>query len=409
MPYSQGYGPPILDWSGMSNIVQQFQQGREYGRTGAMRREMSALDPSDPGYMQKATAVLQKYHPEEALKYRTQLESANALAGHRAETLKPPEQRLLEWWQTQGGGEAQAEPMRVGPAGSNLENAPAFIQDKFMSARDKARQEAEGKTAADQTASAAMAQRISQKVQGTLDQFVANVEGAENDTFENALGPWQGVPDAETWQGAVGQLLPQTAGAVANWASKVRKSAPAGSLDRDWMGEKGQTTGEMRATVHGTTATLVNLLKPYLRVKGEGAQSDRELLVIQQQLGDLAKSKTKPEFYRRLQVVTANMRGLGLDVNLRLPGQQPAAAPMDMATDPPPTVSVSPPMQPGELPVYNQPPPAEAGMGIQDPRGAYFPNQGQPQGMNMQAAPDNTIITNGKQRLIKRNGQWVPL
>lgn len=69
------------------------------------------------------------------------------------------------------------------------------------------------------------------------------------------------------------------------------------------------------------------------------------------------------------------------------------------ATNPPP-VSVSPPMVDGELPVYNS---------IPDPRGALYPEPGQPQGMNMRAAPEGTIISNGQKRLIKRAGQWVPI
>lgn len=47
--------------------------------------------------------------------------------------------------------------------------------------------------------------------------------------------------------------------------------------------------------------------------------------------------------------------------------------------------------------------------GVTDPRGAYFPEAGQPQGLNRQAAPDGTVITNGDKTLVKRNGQWVPL
>ena len=67
---------------------------------------------------------------------------------------------------------------------------------------------------------------------------------------------------------------------------------------------------------------------------------------------------------------------------------------------PNPPLSVAPPTTPGELPVYNSQP---------DPRGALYPEPGQPQGMNMRAAPEGTIISNGQKRLIKRAGQWVPI
>jgi hypothetical protein len=46
---------------------------------------------------------------------------------------------------------------------------------------------------------------------------------------------------------------------------------------------------------------------------------------------------------------------------------------------------------------------------IQDPRGALLPEAGQPQGMNRATSDEGTIISNGQQTLIKKNGQWVPM
>jgi hypothetical protein len=79
-------------------------------------------------------------------------------------------------------------------------------------------------------------------------------------------------------------------------------------------------------------------------------------------------------------------------------------------TDGAPDVKVTPPAP--EVPTSQLPPLQMLGgpsPAVADPRGAYFPSDGQPQGMNRNAAPEGTSIVSedGKSRYTKINGKWV--
>jgi hypothetical protein len=74
-----------------------------------------------------------------------------------------------------------------------------------------------------------------------------------------------------------------------------------------------------------------------------------------------------------------------------------------------PFQSLTPQLGPNEFPVTGAP---QQDNPIADPRGAYQPAAGQPQGMQGigKASPDGTVIrSEDGTRLIKRGGQWVPL
>jgi hypothetical protein len=89
-------------------------------------------------------------------------------------------------------------------------------------------------------------------------------------------------------------------------------------------------------------------------------------------------------------------------------GATPTEGAPDVSVTPVPTQTVPAP----EVPTSQLPPLQMLGgpsPAVADPRGSYFASDGQPQGMNRNAAPDGTVITNGTQRLKKVNGKWVPI
>jgi hypothetical protein len=241
------------------------------------------------------------------------------------------EERLLAPYLQPGAG--SVEPFRLGPdeaeaaeasgavpppdpnAGGrpSLETAPKKVQDILGSTADQKRWEEEGKGAGQRnsfrTAIKEAAPQVNELVKGLVEQ----VATADNDTFENALGPWQGAGEAETLTGAIGQFFPQTAGSINNWWEQGQK---VGGTELDPTKQPGGYTQTLRSKVNATSATLVGAMQRLLRIPGIGAQSDYELRQIIAQAGDLNKSRTKADFQDKLSNVLSNLKALGFPVEI---------------------------------------------------------------------------------------------
>jgi hypothetical protein len=255
-----------------------------------------------------------------------------------------PEMRLWNEWNAANGGAAGdvgAEPMRASPPqpsgvpGVGFQNAPAFITDKLAPVGEKKRLEEVGKGQGERDAKRAMLEQdVAPGMQKMIDQLIVNAKEADDTTFEHALGPLQGAGEAETWQGAVGNFLPQTWGALENYYQQGKKDGFIGgegmNLHIKEPGElPGGFTSTVRSKINSTQASLVSVLQRALRVPGIGAQSDAELRQIINQVGELNKSRDKADFYDRLSNVVSNLGNLGIPIEMPTKDELAGVKPTD--------------------------------------------------------------------------------
>jgi hypothetical protein len=344
--YPAAYGGPNLDFSGitqaaggiaggLSNMWQN--QAVSSAIDGAKKPdgtfdfEKAIMNLNRVGATKEANVLANYAESQEMAKYRNATLTSNS---------EPDEVKLLRWWQQNGGGGSGPEPMRAsepqpsGVPGMSLQNAPAFIQDKLMPAGEKKRVEAEGTKQGERNAQKATLSEVAPGMQKLINQLVVNAKEADDGTFQNALGPLQGAAEAETWQGALGQFFPQTAGSVVNYLDKGRKEGFV-----DWKtgnvkgpGElSGGYTHTLRSKINATSAALISVLQRAQRVPGIGAQSDYELRQIVNQVGELNKSRTKEDFYDRLSNVVSNFNNLGIPVEMPTADEIAGAKPTDAA------------------------------------------------------------------------------
>jgi hypothetical protein len=325
-----GWNYPFKDFTDVLSKI-----GSDVGGGLRQRQINSALADFNGDYNAAANKLMQMGMVDEAVK----LYGASALGDYRAGMLdvanqkaQPSfEERLLAPYLQPGAG--SVEPFRLGPdeaeaaeasgavpppdpnAGGrpSLETAPKKVQDILGSTADQKRWEEEGKGAGQRnsfrTAIKEAAPQVNELVKGLVEQ----VATADNDTFENALGPWQGAGEAETLTGAIGQFFPQTAGSINNWWEQGQK---VGGTELDPTKQPGGYTQTLRSKINATSATLVGAMQRLLRIPGIGAQSDYELRQIIAQAGDLNKSRTKADFQDKLSNVLSNLKALGFPVEI---------------------------------------------------------------------------------------------
>jgi hypothetical protein len=344
------YNPRPLDFSALADIPEDFWKGQAVGRERGLRNELAQGLPTMPdGSIDwaKAASIVGKYDPELGMRTAAYAQKDSmtpyqegmlGVAQAKANEESPDMKLWREWQASQMG----AEPMRASPPqpsgvpGMSFQNAPAFITEKFAPVGEKKQLEAEGTKQGERNAQKATLQEVGPGMQKLIDQLVVNAKEADDGTFENALGPLQGAAEAETWQGALGQFFPQTAGAVANYFDKGKKE---GFVDWKTGNIKGPGdlgggyTATLRSKINATSATLISVLQRAQRVPGIGAQSDYELRQIVNQVGELNKSRTKEDFYDRLANVVSNFNNLGIPVKMptaeELSGAKPTSAAVD--------------------------------------------------------------------------------
>lgn len=343
------YNPSTINWGSLSEMGGDLGTALGPGQRQAKLREelASIVGPNGITDWNKAYSILAKHDPVLGLKFQADREGAQSLAGYRNAQASvagmPEDARFLQWAEQShpewfGGGGGGAEPSRLSPAerSSGLSDAPAMVQKRLMSLGDQEAETVAGKARGDRAAKREDLVGASVKTKNAIANILKGAERFDTDTFENALGPWQGM-QTDSWMGAAGTALPQTLGAIKNYWDAGPKFA---------KGVDTGTTGEVRRFVHGGTNALIQLLKPYLRTGGEGSQSDIEFKAIASTIGELSQSKTKEEFYRGLGDVVDRLNStFGMDVSvpqlselLSKQGkiadrfqQEPA---MDMATEP---------------------------------------------------------------------------
>jgi hypothetical protein len=352
--YPDAYGGGQLDFSGITQAAQGIAGGlTDMWDKQSLQRAVAASggdynklyqDLLAAGHVKEANSVAQMLESQEMAKYRSRMVEATEGKANQ----ESPEMKLWREWNAQSGGAASPEPMRASPPqpsgvpGVSLQNAPAFIQEKLMPIQQQKSLEAAGKGQGDRDSQQAGLQQVAPGLQKIIDQLVVNAKEADDGTFQNALGPLQGATEPETWQGAVGNFFPQTAGAVVNYLDKGMKEGFV-----DWKtgnikgpGElSGGYTSTLRSKINATSASLINVLQRALRVPGIGAQSDYELRQIVNQVGELNKSRDKSDFYDRLSNVVSNFNNLGIPVQMptleELAGAKPTSAAVQDYTQPP--------------------------------------------------------------------------
>jgi hypothetical protein len=324
-----GWNYPLQDYSKLLMAI-----GGNFGEVKKRGQVGGAMAGSEGDMQAAAKKLLEMGRVDDAAK----ILGAAGLADYRgvmaaAATQKAEpsfEERLLAPYLQGAGG---VEPFRLGPdeaeaaeasgavpppdpnAGGrpSLETAPKKVQDILGSTADQKRWEEEGKGAGQRnsfrTAIKEAAPQVNELVKGLVQQVVT----ADSDTFENALGPWQGAGEAETLTGAIGQFFPQTAGSINNWWEQGQK---VGGTELDPTKQPGGYTQTLRSKINATSATLVGAMQRLLRIPGIGAQSDYELRQIIAQAGDLNKSRTKADFQDKLSNVLSNLKALGFPVEI---------------------------------------------------------------------------------------------
>jgi hypothetical protein len=339
--------------------------------------------------------------PLTALKYKMEQDEAKALAGYRgsvvADKAAPSlDERIYNDWQASqspsylgptdtteaavAAEEAEANsPTGVPgisytrPSGFSDPNAPKVVQDKMGSNRFIESEKNIGKAEGDRTAFRAALKEAGPEVDQIVKQMTDLTAYADDGTFRNALGAWQGTPDPDDWRESLTSGAAQTFGGIANYLEKGAEHGfvkPGGDIKQPSELPGGYTT-TLRSQVLATQATLVNVMQRLLRVPGIGAQSDAELKQIILQSGELSKAETKEEFHTRLAGLLGRLKALGFDVKIPSLGQV-AGGPSDTKTAERLTPETAPvaPVQ-GSMAPTQQEEPLVPGA-TPDPAGSYF-------------------------------------
>jgi hypothetical protein len=356
--YPGAYGGGIIDFSPLKEI------GEDIGGLIKSRRNQDAVSAaleqsktSDGTYdWNKAAGLLLSAGDLKSAAVVSNMAEAENLSQYRMQNMEmkkadseSPEIKLWREWNAANQGGAGSEPMRASPPqpsgtpGVSFQNAPAFITDKFAPLAEKKRLEASGKAEGERDAQKTTLTEIAPGFQKMIDQLVVNAQEADDETFKHALGPLQGAAEPETWQGAVTNFIPQTWGALENYYAQGKKEGFIGgegaNLHIKEPGElPGGYTSTLRSKINATSASLINVLQRALRVPGIGAQSDKELQQIVNQVGELNKSRDKADFYDRLSNVVSNFNNLGIPVEMptaeELAGVKPTSAAVQNYTQP---------------------------------------------------------------------------
>jgi hypothetical protein len=383
------YNAKPLDFSALADLPDNFWKGQEVGRENELRSWIKA-NPDAP--IDEVARHLMAADPVRGAQLLQSINNQEALNNSRIAGQVPDEIKLWDYWRKNGGGGGSGmEPMRAsepqpsGVPGMSFQNEPGFITDKFAPVGEKKRLEEVGKGQGERDAKRAMLEQdVAPGMQEIINTLVVNAKEADDETFKHALGPLQGAGEAETWQGALGNFLPQTWGGLENYYQQGKKAGFIGgegmNLHIKEPGElPGGFTSTVRSKINSTQASLVSVLQRALRVPGIGAQSDAELRQIVNQVGELNKSRDKEDFYDRLSNVVSNLSNLGIPIKMPTVDEIAGTKPTSAAVQ-----DYSQPTQAAAAPAYDAaeeaPPQAAQGsatgaMGIPgattDPRSGY--------------------------------------
>jgi hypothetical protein len=331
------YNPTPINWAQLNSIGANIGQGMQN------RRLRGAIGPNG----EIDFKALWEADPITALKYKMAQDEANALAGYRegqlANAAAPSlDERIYEDYQKAqtpsyisppedtteaavAAEEAEANsPTGVPgtsytrPSGFSDPNAPKAVQDKLGSTRFLEREKQLGQGEGDSEAFRARLTQEGPALDEVVSQLTDLTRNADEGTFRNALGAWQGTPDPDDWRESLTSGAAQTFGGIANYLEKGAEHGfikPGGDIKQPSELPGGFTT-TLRSQVLATQASIVNVMQRLLRVPGIGAQSDAELKQIILQSGELSKAETKEEFHTRLAGLMGRLKALGFNVKI---------------------------------------------------------------------------------------------
>jgi hypothetical protein len=147
-------------------------------------------------------------------------------------------------------------------------------------------------------------ERAAPKISEGLKNLNNMTETYDDASFDNAVGPFQGSTPSSLF-GAIPINIGRLFGEAANTV------------------EGGNTSpSEVRSNIQGTTEALAAAIKPLIRAPGEGVWTDADQERLVAVVGDLAQSRDKTEFKRRLNAVRDRIKSnFALDVQFdALPG-----------------------------------------------------------------------------------------
>lgn len=147
-------------------------------------------------------------------------------------------------------------------------------------------------------------QGAGEKIAGGLKYLKSLTDQFDDNAFENALGPYAGA-DPFDWKQTVPVTAARLSGEIANVFSPGQNKA---------TGEPASLS-ELRDNVIAGAETVAATIKPLIRAPGEGPFSDTDQRKLNSIVGNLAASKTKAEFKRRLNQVRDRVKeNFGIDI-----------------------------------------------------------------------------------------------
>jgi hypothetical protein len=221
----------------------------------------------------------------------------------------------------------------------DLKRAPKKVQDILAPVGDIKEWETEATGKAQRQGQRDALVEAAPNIQQIITQAFGDAKGFDPNTFENALGPLQGADDPNTWQEALGTRGAQTWGSLLNYMQHTQGQG-LDALTKPVDQLPGGLTSTVRDNVKATQATLINFLQRIQRVPGIGAQSDKELQQIIDQVGKLQNARTVDDYYNRLTALVTRLNQSGIPIKLpdvdEVSGVQPTAKSAERYSNPSP-------------------------------------------------------------------------
>lgn len=295
--YPSAYGGGVIDFSPLNQI------GESIGRGLSQRWKKQAIESAfeqarqpDGSYdYTKLTHELNRVGATEEANSISMLAARQDDMRHRRVMEKPEQQRLYEWAYPEGPQDSSAV------TDSSVNTAQAKSPAEFMQSRNKALDPYTKQSEVERAKyNAYMARKQSQapNIMAGLRNLKQVAEGIDDASFTNAVGPLQGADASDIVSGYALQL-PRLGGEILN---KL----------------EGGTTPptEVRNMVSGGAQALSAAIKPLVRAPGEGIWTDKDQELLDRIVGNLAESRTKAEYIRRLEGVANRVKtNFGLDIS----------------------------------------------------------------------------------------------
>jgi hypothetical protein len=292
------YNPRPLDFSALADLPEDFWKGQAVGRQNQMRAELESLPKGPDGTpdLKAAASVLLKYEPARGAQLLQSINNQDALTDYRTESLKPEMLRLYEGMYPQGTPptQAPAQPMRLGPDGK-----PTFKEfvDSQKATKDPYTIQSE-RERAKYNAFVKRKEAQAPNIKAGLRNLKSYADTVDDTSFANAVGPLQGAQPDDI----VTRELARAARVGGELLNKFEGGATAPT--------------EIRNQIGGSAQALSAAIKPLIRAPGEGIWTDKDQELLDRVVGNLSESRSKAEYYRRLQGVANRIQdNFGLDLS----------------------------------------------------------------------------------------------